>query len=345
MEQQKDVLLSLRDLSVQYKTRAGNVDAVSNVTMDVRRGEVLGLVGESGCGKSTLGKAIMRLIQRPGRITAGEIVFDDVDLMTLADEEMRNLRGQRIAMIFQDPMTSLNPVQRIIDHFVETVQAHDASAARELASMRAEEIIESLRITSDRLDDYPHQLSGGMRQRVMIGLGMALDANLIIADEATTSLDVLVEAQFLELMRELVRQLGLTVMLITHNIGIVAELADRVAVMYAGKIIELGDVYEVFGNPQHPYTQGLLQSVPNIKIDEQDLYKMEGSPPDLISPPTGCRFHPRCPQGMDVCAAVEPTLSPSKPEHYTACWLHEPIPEGYTGQPLQMVAVDQTGAS
>jgi oligopeptide/dipeptide ABC transporter ATP-binding protein len=340
--EQKDILLSLRNLSVQYKTRAGLLGAVSNVNLDVRRGEVLGLVGESGCGKSTLGKAIMRLIRRPGRITGGEMFFDGVDLMTLNEEEMRDMRGRRIAMIFQDPMTSLNPVQRILDHFVETVQAHDASVAMEIANMRAEEIIENLRITADRLNDYPHQLSGGMRQRVMIGLGMALNANLIIADEATTSLDVLVEAQFLELLRELCRQFDLTVILITHNIGIVAELADRVAVMYAGKIIELGDVYEVFGSPQHPYTQGLLQSVPNIKLQDQDLYKMGGSPPDLITPPEGCRFHPRCPRVMDVCSQREPGFLPAQPDHYTACWLYEPHDDILTSQAVTSDQAEST---
>jgi peptide/nickel transport system ATP-binding protein len=227
----KEPLLSLRDLSVTYPTRAGILQGVSNVNLDIYRGEVLGLVGESGCGKSTMGRAIMRLVQSPGTIDSGQIIFDGQDLMTYNQEQMRDLRGQRISLIFQDPMTSLNPVQRVVDHIAEAIWVHEGKSSKASTRARAAELVDRLGITHERLDDFPHQLSGGMRQRVMIGLALALKADLIIADEPTTSLDVIVEAQFLDLLKELQHDYGLTILLITHNIGVVAEIADRVAVM------------------------------------------------------------------------------------------------------------------
>ncbi|MFQ5406904.1 MAG: ABC transporter ATP-binding protein [Anaerolineales bacterium] len=323
----QDLLYSIRNLSVQYHTRQGIVDAVNDVSLDIYRGEVLGLVGESGCGKSTLGKAIMRMIREPGRIASGELVFDGVDLLKISEREMRTYRGKRIGMIFQDPMTSLNPVQRIVEHLTETVRTHEMHVSEKAARSRAEELIDRLGIRRERIDDYPHQLSGGMRQRVMISLALALQADIVIADEATTSLDVIVEAQFLDLLRELKNEFNLTIILITHNIGIVAELADRVAVMYAGRMAELGDVHEVFGDPQHPYAQGLLKSVPNIQLQDDELYKMEGAPPNLADPPQGCRFHPRCPHVMEVCTQRAPAFQNNGDGHFTACWLYEDQPE------------------
>jgi oligopeptide/dipeptide ABC transporter ATP-binding protein len=320
---QRDVLLSLENLSVEYPTRAGILQGVSNVGLDVYKGEVLGLVGESGCGKSTLGRAIMRLIQPPGYIASGQIIFDGQDLMGLSQEEMRDLRGRRISLIFQDPMTSLNPVQRVVDHVIEAITVHEGPRSTEAARKRAAELVDRLGITTERLDDFPHQLSGGMRQRVMIGLALALKADLIIADEPTTSLDVIVEAQFLDLLQELQRDYGLTILLITHNIGVVAQIADRVAVMYAARLMELAKARRLFENPLHPYTQALLASVPNIKLIGDDLQIMEGSPPDLISPPTGCRFHPRCPRAFERCTQEVPPFREVQPEHYTACWLYE----------------------
>lgn len=318
-----DTLYSIRDLSVDYATRSGDVHAVDQVSLDIRRGEILGLVGESGCGKSTLGKALMRMIRPPGRISGGELWFDGRDLMSLSEREMQQVRGGEIGMVFQDPMTSLNPVQRVIDHLTETIQTHEPKVSDAAARARAEELVEKLGIRRERLDDYPHQLSGGMRQRVMISLALALRAKLVIADEPTTSLDVIVEAKFLDLLRELRDEFDLTILMITHNIGVVAEVADRVAVMYAGRMAELGDVYGVFRDPKHPYTQGLLQSVPNIDLDEHELYKMEGSPPNLLNPPSGCPFHPRCPQAMDVCAVEVPVFHEVVPGQSTACWLYE----------------------
>ncbi|HEY67052.1 MAG: ABC transporter ATP-binding protein [Chloroflexi bacterium] len=315
-------VLQIRNLSVDYPTRAGVVRAVDDVSLTVYRGEVLGLVGESGCGKSTLGMAILRLLRPPGKIVAGEIVFNGRNLLELDDETMRHLRGAHISMIFQDPMTCLNPLQRISDHVIETIRTHRPEMGKQEARKRATELIDRLGIMAERLDDYPHQLSGGMRQRVMIGLALALNADLIIADEPTTSLDVIVEAQFLDLLRDLQRQFNLTIILITHNIGVVAELSDRVAVMYAGKLVELADVHSLFDDPLHPYTRGLLNSVPNISLTEDHLQIMDGSPPDLISPPPGCRFHPRCPYAKQECSRREPAMKNVGKDRLVACWLY-----------------------
>lgn len=316
-------VLQIHNLSVDYPTRVGVVRAVDDVDLAVERGEVLGLVGESGCGKSTLGMAILRLLRPPGKIVGGEIIFNEHNLLELGEAEMRRLRGSRISMVFQDPMTCLNPLQRISDHVVETIRTHQGDVSEQEARRQATALIDRLGIRSERIDDYPHQLSGGMRQRVMIGLALALNADLIIADEPTTSLDVIVEAQFLDLLRDLQRQFNLTIILITHNIGVVAELADRVAVMYAGKLIELADVFPLFDDPLHPYTQGLLNSVPNISLTEDHLQIMSGSPPDLINPPAGCKFHPRCPCVMDRCRVDEPALREVRPGRWVACWLYE----------------------
>jgi peptide/nickel transport system ATP-binding protein len=315
-------VLQIHNLSVDYPTRVGVVRAVDDVDLAVERGEVLGLVGESGCGKSTLGMAILRLLRPPGEIVGGEIIFNEHNLLDLGEAEMRQLRGSRISMVFQDPMTCLNPLQRISDHVVETIRTHQGDVSEQEARRQATALIDRLGIRSERIDDYPHQLSGGMRQRVMIGLALALNADLIIADEPTTSLDVIVEAQFLDLLRDLQRQFNLTIILITHNIGVVAELADRVAVMYAGKLIELADVFPLFDDPLHPYTRGLLNSVPNISLTEDHLQIMSGSPPDLIDPPAGCKFHPRCPRVMDRCRVDEPALREVRPGRWAACWLY-----------------------
>ena len=319
----EDILYSIQNLDVEYRTRSGSVHAVDHVSLDIRRGEILGLVGESGCGKSTLGKALMRLQSGPARITGGVLNFDGRDLMTYSDGQMQHVRGAEIGMVFQDPMTSLNPVQRILDHLTETIRTHEPTVSKAAARSRAEELVERLGIRRERLNEYPHQLSGGMRQRVMISLALALRAKLIIADEPTTSLDVIVEAKFLDLLKELQKEFGLTILLITHNIGVVAEVADRVAVMYAAKMAEVGDVREVFAEPKHPYTQGLLKSVPNITLDGAELYKMKGAPPNLLHPPSGCRFHPRCPYVMDVCRESEPAFEPVQGDHLASCWLYQ----------------------
>jgi oligopeptide/dipeptide ABC transporter ATP-binding protein len=318
-----DILLSVRDISVDFATRRGNLGALKNINLDLHKGEILGLVGESGSGKSTLGKAIMRMIDEPGKISGGELIFDGMDMLSLSPRRMRDIRGSRISMIFQDPMTSLNPVQRIDNHIIEAIRVHRPDISRDEANHMAETLIERLGIGKRRLNEYPHQMSGGMRQRIMIGLALALKADLIIADEPTTSLDVIVEAQFLDLLRELKNDFNLTILLITHNIGVVAELADRVGVMYAGQLVEVAPVHELFHDAKHPYTQGLLQSVPNIELDGIDLYRMKGSPPNLISPPSGCRFHPRCPHMMNICHNEDPPTTQIQANHETRCWLYE----------------------
>jgi peptide/nickel transport system ATP-binding protein len=320
-----NILYSIRNLTVEYTTRAGSVKAAEDVSLDIRRGEILGLVGESGCGKSTLGKALMRLHTGPARIIQGELWFDGRNLMDLPQREMPEIRGAEIGMVFQDPMTSLNPVQRILSHITETIQTHEPEVSDEEARKRAEELIERLGIRRERIMDYPHQMSGGMRQRVMISLALSLRAKLVIADEPTTSLDVIVEAKFLDLLKELQKEFGLTILLITHNIGVVAEISDRIAVMYAAKLMELGDVTDVFAHPKHPYTQGLLRSVPNIKLDGGELYKMAGAPPDLSHPPAGCRFHPRCPHVMDICRQEVPPLEAIEGDQLAACWLYPSV--------------------
>lgn len=317
-----DVLLKIEDLEVHYETRAGIVRAVDHADLDVRRGETLGLVGESGCGKSTLGFSILRLVPSPGEIVGGQILFHGEDLLQKTEQEMIRIRGKCIAMIFQDPMTCLNPLQRVDDHFIETVHTHEKDVSAKEARQRAADLVDKLGIIADRLTDYPHQLSGGMRQRVMIGLALALNSDLIIADEPTTSLDVIVEAQILELMKKLKATFNLTMILITHNMGVVAELADRVAVMYAARIVEVADAIPLYEEPLHPYTKGLLRSIPNISLEELALETMPGSPPDLINPPPGCRFHPRCPYAMEKCSQMEPPVKEVEDKHQVACWLY-----------------------
>ena len=322
-----EILLKARHLDVIYNTRLGPVSAVKDISMDIYKGEIIGLVGESGCGKSTLGKALMRMLPHTAEIT-GEILFEGNDVLEYNNRQMRDFRGRCISMIFQDPMTSLNPVQRVDEHLVEAIQVHEKQSKKPSLMGRISALIERLGIQKRRMSDYPHQLSGGMRQRVMIGLGLVLNANLIVADEATTSLDVIVEANLLDQLREIRDEFGVTLLVITHNIALVAELADRVAVMYAGEMVEIGSVYEVFDHPLHPYTQGLLSSVPSIRLDErEELYKMPGEPPNLTHPPTGCRFHPRCPKVMSICSCLSPELEEVAEGHLIHCWLFQEHPE------------------
>lgn len=314
-------LLIIEKLQSYYFTRAGTVKAVDNVSFRMDKGETLGLVGESGCGKSTLGFSILRLIPPPGRIVGGKIILEGSDLTAKSEHEMQEIRGKRISMIFQDPMTSLNPLMKIGDHLTETILTHMKLSKQE-ALEKTKALLDSLGISSERINDYPHQFSGGMRQRVVIGLALALNPALVIADEPTTSLDVIVEAQILELLKKLKAIYNLSLVLITHNIGVVAEMANDIAVMYAGKIVELSDALSLFEKPMHPYTQALLEAVPNIELSEQTLKSIPGTPPNLITPPKGCRFNPRCPHAFEKCFHTEPGLIQLNKKHFVACHLH-----------------------
>jgi oligopeptide/dipeptide ABC transporter ATP-binding protein len=299
-------ILEIENLDVHFPINIGTVRAVDDVSWKLRQGEVMGLVGESGCGKSTLGFSIQRLLRPPGQIVNGRILYHGQDIVQMTEREILDLRGSNIAMIFQDPLTSLNPLFRIDQHYIETMLTHEKGLSKKEAFEKAERMLESLGISPERLLEYPHQLSGGMRQRIMIGLGLILQPDLLIADEPTTALDVIVEAQFLDLLADLQKKFDLTIILITHNLGNVAQLADRITVMYGGNIVEVAEANSIFENPLHPYTQGLLASIPNIKLEQPKLQTMPGSPPDLVNPPPGCVFHPRCPQAMDVCKTKKP---------------------------------------
>ena len=315
-------ILEIKNLDVHFPIHIGTVRAVEDVTLDLKKGEVMGLVGESGCGKSTLGFSILRLLRPPGLVAGGEIVYHGNDILKMNERELLDLRGRRISMIFQDPLTSLNPLFSVGNQFVETIQTHENRVSKKEAVERAGQMLNDLGIPEERLHEYPHQMSGGMRQRIMIGIGLILNPDLLIADEPTTALDVIVEAQFLDLLNELRRKFNLTILLISHNLGIVAQMADRITVMYGGRVAEMGKAEAVFDCPKHPYTQGLLASIPNIKLDQPELCTMPGAPPDLVSPPTGCVFHPRCPKVMDICRRESPKMF-KEDDHLTLCWLFD----------------------
>jgi len=314
-------ILEIERLSVHFPINIGTVRAVNHVNLKLQQGEVMGLVGESGCGKSTLGFSILRLLRPPGKIVEGKILYHGQDIVQMSEHELLSLRGKRIATIFQDPLTSLNPLFRIDEQFIETLEIHEKGITRKDAFRRAENMLKSLGISPERLLEYPHQMSGGMRQRIMIGIGLILNPDFLIADEPTTALDVIVEAQFLDLLDELRKQYNLTILLITHNLGNVAQLADRITVMYGGSIAEVGVAGAIFEDPLHPYTQGLLSSIPNIKLDQPKLETMPGNPPDLVNPPPGCVFHPRCPHSMHICRHERPEMV-DRNGHMVTCWLY-----------------------
>ena len=314
-----DTALLVAELRVTYATPRGPVVAVEGASLEIKRGESLGLVGESGCGKSTLGRGILGILP-PGTTVTGRVVIGGVDLATLDADDRRRARGERAALIFQEPMTRLDPLQRVEDHFVETIRAHHPETSRSDARAMAAKALAAMRIPLTRARHYPHEFSGGMRQRIMIALGLVLGPAVLVADEPTTSLDVIVEAQILEILDDLRRRVDMALLLITHNLGIVAETCDRLAVMYAGQIIELGDVRTVFAQPRHPYTQGLLASV--ISLDTERLSSIPGSPPDLLHPPAGCRFADRCPFVMDVCRQQPPALARQDDGGQVACHLY-----------------------
>ena len=318
-------LLQVRNLRTQFFTQDGIVHAVNGISFEVSKGETLGIVGESGCGKSVSMLSIMRLIpQPPGKIVGGEVIFEGQDLLKLSEDGIRRIRGNKIAMIFQDPMTSLNPVLTIGQQISEAITLH-LGMSRQQARKRSIELLEKVGIpdAAKRIDDYPHQFSGGMRQRVMIAMGLSCSPQLLIADEPTTALDVTIQAQIIDLVKELKAEMGMAVIWITHDLGVVAGLADRVIVMYAGDIVEHAPVKALYQDPRMPYTLGLLRSIP--RLDEQRktrLSSIEGLPPDLINPPDGCPFAPRCPFTMEKCLVEIPPLAPAgSHNHLAACWV------------------------
>jgi oligopeptide transport system ATP-binding protein len=317
-------LLSVRDLVVRFDTEGGEVHAVNGVTLDVRAGETVGLVGESGSGKSVTSLSIMGLLPRPsGRVVSGEILFDGVDLTHVPERTMRQLRGKDISMVFQDPMSSLNPVLSIGEQVGEVVRAHER-VSRAAVRQRAVELLQSVGIPrpAEQLARYPHQFSGGMRQRVMIAMALALQPRLLIADEPTTALDVTIQAQVLELLVELTRDTGTALLLISHDLGIMARVASRIVVMYAGFVVESASTRDLFARPSHPYTVGLLNSIPAIHDRGRELRPIEGAPPDLERMPVGCSFAPRCRWRVEACWSALPSLEPvgTRPAHLAACY-------------------------
>jgi oligopeptide/dipeptide ABC transporter ATP-binding protein len=325
-------ILEIRDLTVEFATEDGVVRAVTGVSYDVRPGEVLGIVGESGSGKSVSMLTVLGLTPMPpGRIAAGEATYKGQDLLTMPKKKLRDLRGGELAMIFQDPMTSLNPVFTIGDQIGEAVLTHNEGMKEDAARARAIELLESVGVpfAERRVDQYPHEFSGGMRQRAMIAMAMANNPSVLIADEPTTALDVTIQAQIVEVLKVAQEQTHAAIVLITHDLGLIAELADRVVVMYAGRVVEIGDVYTIFDSPQHPYTIGLMNSLARVDIDRDRLEPIPGQPPSLISAPPGCAFHPRCvhSQGRAVCRTEIPALRAldAGNDHRTACHFAEEL--------------------
>lgn len=316
------VLLEINKLRTVFKTYAGQVQALNDVNLKVGYGEALGIVGESGSGKSVTMLSILRLLSENGRVSAGEILFDGKDLLGFSDKQMQNIRGNDIGMIFQDPMTSLNPVFTIGNQLVEVIRKHSSLSPAE-AKAKAIELLRMVGIPSPekRIRQYPHEFSGGMRQRVMIAMALSCEPKLLIADEPTTALDVTIQAQILELMKELKNKLGMSIILITHDLGLVADICERVVVMYGGMVVEEGKVEDIFYRPQHPYTKGLLKSIPRVNMGKERLMPIDGYPPDMLNPPAGCPFVTRCSEAMEICNMERPQNKEISEGHCSACWL------------------------
>jgi len=328
MTEKKDTLLEVKNLKTYFYTEDGVVKAVDGVDFTVGRGEVLGLVGESGCGKSVTSLSIMRLIGIPGKVVEGTITFDGRNLLELSESEMVHMRGNRMSMIFQQPQSSLNPVFKIGDQVAEVLQIHQ-NMGKEESWNKAIELLQLVGMpdTESKAHSFPHEVSGGQAQRVMIAMALALNPQLLIADEPTTALDVTIQAQILDLMRDLRTRMDTAVILITHDLGVISEMADRVAVMYAGRIVEQADIRTLFAHPVHPYTQGLMASIPVLGTVKETLDVIPGSVPNLVNLPPGCQFAPRCRSRMEyqltICTQVEPQLLPVEPEHLCRCWLYQ----------------------
>jgi len=316
-------LLRIRDLKTFFFTAEGVVQAVDGVNLSIGKGEALGLVGESGCGKSTVALSIIRLIREPGKIVGGEIWFEGEDLLRKSEEEIREIRGGKISVVPQNPIASLNPVFTVGSQISEAIKLHQKVQKQEIEEKVAE-ILDKVGIPDPRgrMNDYPHEFSGGMSQRAMIAMALSCNPSLLIADEPTTNLDVTIQAQILELMKALRKDFGASILLIGHDLGVISELSDRIAVMYAGKVVEYSDLKGIFQEPKHPYTQALLESIPRIGVETKRLSIIPGTVPRLIDPPQGCRFHPRCKHAMKICSEQEPQLSEVAQEHMAACFLY-----------------------
>lgn len=321
MSQEK--LLDIKNLSIQYKTEGGVVHAVEGLNLYLGKGQNLGFVGETGAGKTTTALGIMRLIPNPpGEIINGEIIFNGEDLLKKSEAQMRHIRGEQIAMIFQDPMTSLDPLITVGNQIAEMIELHKKVSKKEAFKL-AQDMLEKVGIRKERAWDYPHQFSGGMKQRVVIAIALACNPSLIIADEPTTALDVTIQAQVLELMKELKDEYKTSMILITHDLGVVAEICDQVAIMYAGKVVEYADVVELYENPLHPYTLGLFNSIPDLDDEEDNLHVIKGTLPDPTNLPKGCAFHPRCEKKMERCSCEKPKMIQTKSGHNVSCFLYE----------------------
>lgn len=315
-------VLDVQNLKTYYFTRRGQVKAVDNVSFNVTRGQALGLAGESGCGKTTVALSIVRILPRGGRIVEGKILFRGDDIATLKEKEMRKVRWKGISIVFQGAMNALNPLFKVEDQIVEAITTHEPGVNKKEAHKRVSKLLETVGIQPSRAKDYPHEFSGGMRQRALIAMSLACNPDLIIADEPGTALDVIVQSQVLKLMGELKTKLNLAMIMITHDLSIIAETCEKAAIMYAGKIVEQGDIATIFKEPLHPYTQGLMSAFPSIKASKRRMTSIPGSPPNLLEPPSGCRFHPRCPHVMGICKEKEPaSIKVAGEEHYVACHL------------------------
>jgi len=319
-------ILEVKDLNVEYLTRDGNLKAVDRVSFSLGFHETLGLVGESGCGKSTIGLSLLKILPINAKVN-GNIFYKDKDMVKMSDNEIRSLRGKEISMIFQDPMTSLDPVMRIKNQFFETIRAHFPKMEENEMVKISSNVLKSIGIDPSRLENYPFEFSGGMRQRVMIALAIVLNPSLLVADEPTTSLDVVVQLQIMEVLKELKDQKDMSMVLITHDLGLVAEIVDKVGIMYAGDLVEFGDVDSIYHDPLHPYTQLLLVSIPNVKLEDMELKYIKGNLPSLKSPPQGCKFHPRCPFAMDICLKADPPTFEVK-SRKVKCWLYKGEKDG-----------------
>jgi peptide/nickel transport system ATP-binding protein len=316
-------VLEVEGLTTNYRTLRGWVKAAENVSFAVDKGEALGVVGESGCGKTTVALSILKLLPKGGRIRGGKILFEGTDLVPMNDKEMRKIRWKGISIVFQGAMNALNPVFKVGDQIVEAIKTHEPELSKSDARKRAEGLFGMVGVEVSRLDNYPHEFSGGMRQRALIAMALASNPKLLIADEPGTALDVIVQAQVLQLMRALKEKLGLSMMMISHDLSIVAEVCEKIAIMYAGHVVEYGDIEEIFKEPLHPYTQGMLGAFPSIKGDKKKLVSIPGQPPDLLQPPPGCPFSPRCPFAMEVCKTKFPEKKKmGSGEHYVSCYLY-----------------------